>query len=452
MFPDALPLVLIAAPVATFVAIRWRRALLLSLPFLVTLNGVPLSGGGVSLRLDQLVACLLMIPLLAGAVAGTRRVRLDAASVCLMALLATNVLSSVLNSPVPAYSIRQCVNLASTWVIYVLMLNFLESASELEEFLACVVWAAIAASATGVIAFVLAVSGASIGGAEVSTSAAENLTHAYGAYGTMIEPNIFGSFTAANLLLCGAMLVGRSGESSPRISRTLLRWAVVFTGIGLVLSFTRGAWLGTVVGAACLIFAGRRTIRLRFRAGPLLASLVVTGVLLGILLVLPGETGTFFRFKLANIVNPASQTALVRWFSSIVALDQAAQHPFIGWGTFSFAALTAQGVDFQQFENWRNLWIGNYLLLALHDTGVIGLVFLVGVVVTVLTSASRAIRAMARAQNEYASRVLGLTAAFASFLVAFLATTGLSLGYSWLFMGLLACYARLVNERKLIVE
>jgi len=37
------------------------------------------------------------------------------------------------------------------------------------------------------------------------------------------------------------------------------------------------------------------------------------------------------------------------------------------------APLTAEGVDFQRFENWRNLWIGNYVLLAVHDTGVVGL-------------------------------------------------------------------------------
>jgi len=40
----------------------------------------------------------------------------------------------------------------------------------------------------------------------------------------------------------------------------------------------------------------------------------------------------------------------VRLFAYTTALQQMIDHPIVGWGTFTFAPLVAQGGDFQQFE------------------------------------------------------------------------------------------------------
>jgi O-antigen ligase len=423
----------------------------MALPFLVTLNGVAPRFGDASLRLDQIVATLLVIPLFAGAIAGTRRVRLDRASWWLLALLAVNVAASAINSPVPWYSIRQCLNLGSAWVIYVLLINFLEDLEELEKFLNRVVWAAIAASAIGIIAFALAAMGLHVGGADVTTSAAEYQTSAYGAYGTMVEPNIFGSFTAAQLMLVVALFVAATRESTT-ISLKLLRWAIALTATGLVLSFTRAAWLGGIAGFVCFWLLSGRMPNVRLRVGGVLAVFAAAGVIVTVLLLVPGDVGTIFRFKIANLFNVASQTAIVRLVSWALALEQTSQHPVMGWGTFTFGALTAQTADFQSFENWRNLWIGNYLLLAVHDTGVIGLALLIGALAIVIKQALRVLKTMSMEDRKHASRVVGLVAALAVFLVSFLATTGFTLGYSWLIVGLLAAYCRVLGERRTVAQ
>jgi hypothetical protein len=44
-------------------AIVWRRPLLLALPFLTILNGLTIPVGGSAVRIDQLAACLLAVPL-----------------------------------------------------------------------------------------------------------------------------------------------------------------------------------------------------------------------------------------------------------------------------------------------------------------------------------------------------------------------------------------------------
>ncbi|MEP7002116.1 MAG: O-antigen ligase family protein [bacterium] len=432
----------LAGAVAIIVAIRWRRVLLMTLPFLVTLNGVPLGVGKYSIRADQFVACLLLMPLLAAAVAGTKRIRLDKTSWILMVLLAINIMSSALNSPVPTYSVLQCLNLAATWIIYVVLINYLDNPRELEEFLRYALCGAIVASIIGIAAFFLALSGMHVGGAEVSQSAAQDLTTAYGAYGTMVEPNILGSFSAAYLVLAVAMLVARTREHESLVSDALLRWVVALTAVSLVITFTRAAWLGAIVGFACLLALGDVNLRARFRSGRVALVVVSVVVVVGALLLLPGNVGTLFRFKVMNLINPASQTAIVRLFTYVLAFEHIVQHPAIGSGTFSFAALAAQGADFRQFENWRHLWIGNHLLLALHDTGVLGLGVWIALLATIIARPLRLLRTMASRSGEYAGRVLGLVAAIASLLIAFLSTTGFSLGYSWLIVGMLAAYCR----------
>jgi hypothetical protein len=105
----------------------------------------------------------------------------------------------------------------------------------------------------------------------------------------------------------------------------------------------------------------------------------------------------------------------------------------------------AAGGDFAQFDNWRNLWIGNYLLLALHDTGVIGLLLWIALMWAVLSSGIRAVRTLGERDVELGRRAIALTAAVVSLLVPFLATTGFSLGYPWVLIGLLGAHARLAE-------
>src|SRR5262245_52262952 len=180
-------LALIAAPLLLLAVFRWRRAFLHALPFLVILNGVGIPIGSSSVHLDQLVVLLLLVPLTVQVLVGERRFQHDSTVWWLAGIWILNVVASLLNSPARTYSLLQCANLATVWVIYVVVLNFLDSREELDAFFDRVLWAAILACAIGITAFVLAVAGFPVGGAEVSRLAAERLTEAFGAYGTMVE-------------------------------------------------------------------------------------------------------------------------------------------------------------------------------------------------------------------------------------------------------------------------
>jgi O-antigen ligase len=430
---------LAAAALFGVAAIRWQRTFVMALPFLATLNGLSVSLAGASLRLDQLVAMGLVVPLAASTLIGQRRLRTDRTTWFLAAILAMNVLATVLNSPSRGYSLSQCANVASVWIIYIILHNLLETREDLDAFFRRVLWAAGAASALAIGAFGLAVAGVSIGGAEVSSGAALRFTNAYGAYGTMVEPNILGGFAAAYLVVCVSLIVDRTDVR-------MIRWVAGLCAIALVLSFTRGAWLGALAGMGWLAITRRRGLVGRIRIQRILIPLAAAALLVAALLAAPGDAGTMFRFKLTNIINVGTQTGITRVVQYSLAFQQWLDHPTIGWGTFTFAPLVAQGSDFQQFDNWRNLWIGNYLLLALHDTGLIGLGLWIAMLWGLMTRSAAVVRRQRAFDPEMARHTLALMLAVVTILVAFLLTSGFSLGYSWVLLGLLGAHHRLAES------
>jgi len=407
--------------------------LVMLLPFLVILNGLSIPIAGVSVRADQLAACLVLIPLAASTLIGARRLHVDSTVAWFAALLAMNVAVSIAHSPTPTYSLLQCANLASVWLIYVVVLNGLDTVEQIGVFVRRVLWAAIIAGAIGVAAYLLAVVGLDLGGAEVSASAATRFTDAYGAYGVMVEPNLLGSFAAAHLVLAAALLA-RGDTADARLAR----WTAGVCALAMVLSFTRAAWVGAIVGLAGVGLLRSGSMMQRIREPRIVRPLIAAVVVAVALFFLPGPAGTLFRFKLANLVNFQTQTGVVRAITYALALDQTAAHPWIGWGTFTFAPLTAEGADFQRFENWRNLWIGNYVLLAVHDTGVVGLGLWIGLLGSIVMRGVRAARILG-------ASAFGVTAAFLTLLIPFLATSGFSLGYPWLLAGILGACARVAR-------
>jgi O-antigen ligase len=436
-------LALVAIPVLSFAAIRWRRAIVMALPFLAILNGLAIPLGASSIRADQLAASILLAPLAAALLIGARRLRTDSTVWLIGAVLGLNVIASALNSPARTYSLLQCVNLATVWVIYLLLINFLETREDAELFLRRCIQAAMIASVIGIVAFLLAIAGFNVGGAEVSTASVEYLTKAYGASGTMVEPNIFGSFTAAHLVLSVVLLTLAGRMPSSVIPTRVLTALAALSAAGLVLSFTRAAWLGAVAGIVLYLLLGGRALGLRVRLPRMFVPVAVGATVVLLIVLGAGNAGNLLRFKVLNLVNFQSPTAALRLATYAVALQQVLAHPVLGWGTFTFAPLVAGGADFQRFEGWRNLWIGDYLLLALHDTGVVGLLTWLALLWSSLAGGIRAARASRESDPLIAGRTIALTAAVATLLIPYLATTGFSLGFTWVLIGLLGVYRHL---------
>lgn len=426
--------VLASVPVVVLGAILWRRTLVGTLPFLVALNGFLITIGGANLRLDQLAAVVGVAGLMAAALIGQGRFVLDRPAKWLLVVAALHAFSSAVYSPDPVYSLRQTANLIGAWSVYLVLINGMPDVQRANPVHRNMLIAGFLGAGAGVTAFTLSRAGLPVGGANVDPT----VNAPFGAFGTMYEPNIFGSYCEGYFVLAVATILFQPRSAA-------LRWAwplALVAGLGLLLSFTRGAWLGALVAVPMVVVLARRYAGLRISVFRLLTPVVVLAMIAAVFWFLPTEAGEFFRFKARNLINAQSENALTRLLIYGLAIEQFTAHPLLGWGTFSFATLTSEGVDFRSFEGWQALWIGNFVLQHLHDTGVIGLGAFVALLWTLIRDGLSSVRTVITHDRALALQHLALIAAFASLLVPFFFTTGFTLGYSWMFAGMVGGYTR----------
>lgn len=425
--------------VAAGVGAVYRRQLLLALPFLTALNGVPLMLGSQRIRLDQLACVFLVAGLVPALLTARRRLRFDAVTGWLILTFLINLVSSAVNSPAKLYSLTQAVVLTSVWGLYVVLINCLSTDEVIDRFLELMLLAGIIESSFGVVAFVLAEAGVPMFGA--LTGNALDFSVAFGAYGTLYEPNVFGSYCQAYLVLAAGMLWIAPKSLSRRRHRLVTILAGTSTG-GLLLSFTRGAWLGTLVGLGALAVFAAIFLKRRLPVARIVITTLVIAVVGVSAALLPGEVGDFVRYKLSNLTSTQSDTAVYRIMTALFAWQQFLEHPVLGCGTFSFAPLAAGvAANFTRLGG-AGLWISNWFVLSIHDTGIVGLSAFIALLAAGVLGGVRAARRLWTVAPAQAAVVISLSAAFIGLLVSFLFSTAFGLGYPWVFLGLLGAYAR----------
>jgi O-antigen ligase len=438
-----LALLLLALPLVVVAAVTGRRALLAVLPLLVTLNGVAIPVGGFAVRIDQVAALLLAGALLLGCVMGHRRPYVDPPMRWLAAFAVLNLVSSMLFSPDRGYSVTQVANIASAWLIYVVVVNYADDRATTRTLQRRYLVAGLFATALGALAFVLAKAGLDLGGANV-VEYVNDAAQPVGSFGTMREPNIYGSYSAAMLVLAAGLTLLPTPE--PIVGPRTARIVAMSSAVALIMSFTRGAWLGAFCGLIVLLVLAARYFGVRIRLRTLLAPVALLAVLSVALWFSPFEAAEFFRYKVRNLLNPSSSNAAVRLVAFGLAIEQFAQRPLLGWGTYSFAPLMAEGLNFRELENWQNLWIPNFALQVVHDTGVVGLLVFLALLGSIVRRGLRAARVAAATDRARAATLVALVASYCTLFVPFLFTTGFSLGYAWLLPALIGAHARIVLD------
>ena len=122
----------------------------------------------------------------------------------------------------------------------------------------------------------------------------------------------------------------------------------------------------------------------------------------------------------------------------MTALDETAERPWTGWGTYSFGDTHTDGLK----ASHELPWIGNFALTVLHDSGVIGtLCFGLFLLLTLRRGLADARLFWAHAP-EASARLVGLCYGVLALLIAFMATTGFSFGYAWIALALIGAHHR----------
>ncbi len=414
------------APIVVLLSLAiflFPKYFVLLLPFLGASTGWYLQVSGVNVRLEQAVGVALALVGLVYLVLGKIQWRKSRINYVLYSFVAINLLSSVLSQE-PKSSLFQLANISTSILIYFVVFNFVETRKEYQRFLKAMLIAGFCAMFYGLSLFVLGMLGFDVPGVNIQVSEI-----AYGIYGSMREPNIFGSYSGSMLMIGLTLLF--STEASPVFAR---RFAKVFSMVALfalLLSFARAAWVGAFCGVIVLLLYRKAwSQRFPFRLWGIIGFVLPLLVFLFASGMVPLE---FYSYKIQNLFNFDEGTGKYRALIWVKAWLNFTDHPFLGNGTFSYAYLNVEDAIPGGPEG--NAWISNLALLVLHDTGVIGFGIFSWLVWSIFRESIQTIRFAADVALKY--QAVAFQVALVLLLVAYQATSAFSYGFTWILIAMI---------------
>lgn len=267
----------------------------------------------------------------------------------------------------------------------------------------------------------------------------------HGAYGQLVY-RIDGEMAATNqyatYLLTGALIVTAliAGSALTKRVRFGLLVPLILMGLAILLTFSRGAWLGTGIALVALPFI------LRPRQG-LSALALAVGVIGIVELLHPGAAGQFLARA-----NSYDSSIIARENYQAIGFEVVKDFPFgAGWG--AWFTRVPSGVQAVSGFPWYH---DDYLQLA-TEIGIAGLAVLLWILGSILLMGLRASRRALRPTQ--AALLAGLTAAMIGMLVQtgtdqFLWHADIA-PHIWIVAGLLAAGANLAltdHERKSTID
>ena len=209
--------------------------------------------------------------------------------------------------------------------------------------------------------------------------------------GSLGAANIAASFLNLLMPICMCLFFA----STTKRLRQLAAVALLFGGIGLVLTMSRGGWIGTTIAfAICGVVA--------FRKGWLSPSVLVT-VGVGSLIL----AGAFWPILADRILGDDGGSAASRVPLVQISARMIADHP-MGVGANNWAVAGARYAELGEFREEWFYTVHNKYLLVLTETGWLGLLSYLGFILSVIGCGWRAWN---RDDRLLAPLALGLTAA-----------------------------------------
>jgi len=222
------------------------------------------------------------------------------------------------------------------------------------------------------------------------------------AEGTFDQPNQLGSFSALAAFVAVGLAMG--GRAWRERSAMLVSFGLV-TG-ALLLSLSRGAWIGTAAAVVFLAFAMRRSRRLILAVAiPILFVAAMAGALAS---SSPQVAVITQRIESFTVRSPYDNRPAI-WAE---AYREIADDPWTGQGPGSFPVASARAsseATTTSADHAHNLW-----LTWAAESGIPAALMLTGFIVAVGLGAAQALRAAGNARDR--AMVVGLTAAMITLL------------------------------------
>jgi O-antigen ligase len=404
------------------------------MPYLSALTGVDFLVGGLSVRLDHLVGIILFVFLFIS-ILKVKKIYLIKNDLFLIALWLLSLVVSYYNAPDTKYSLIQSINLITVGLSYFVITNQIKTKKHLDLFISAGFNTALFVSFFGTILFIVSfIIKKPLYGVNIEQS----INIPFGIYFTIKEPNLYGSFMFVHFFLSVIMLFEKTNQSFG-ISDKKIKAIVFFTAIGVLLSFTRGIWLATIV---CLFLYYIKSIK-RVLNNFYKIFIIVLTLVVFYTVTLNYFGITFLKYKIDNFFSIEEGTGEGRVFIWLTALDNWAEKKnfLFGNGTYSFASFYNKG----SYESDTNAWIGNFLVTLLHDYGIIGLVLFFCFLVGLLRTKKIKKLLMHNAKlKHYKALIISFRLAILGVLIGFFFTMAFSLTYVWMLFGLMVATKKII--------
>jgi O-antigen ligase len=337
------------------------------------------------------------------------------ADLLLLAYLGVALVASLLYAPIVRESLKFLGLMAYGVVLYWFVRALAANAENFSRGMSALILVGVGASAFGIAAWLVFPFGINLG---VQTYSLGTFA-TFSAYGTLFDSNTLGMFAMAAALVQTTLLL----DAAFARWRGALGAGVLIALIAVALSLTRTAWIGLLVGLLLIFLCSPQRRWVLMIGG---AALVLLGGALVASSALAGGGGAWANFSLARLLTGTS--ILFRLDAYARAWNDFLTHPLLGNGVNVFAQKYTSPAGARD-------WISNLVLMALHDTGIVGTLLLGAWLVWLGAAVWRALRVGRGMPRTF---LLALSIAYVALLLCDQATSVFWLGWNWVYVGLLA--------------
>ena len=354
-------------------------------------------------------------------------VRLEKLDYWILAYVALNYFSSAFRSSEPSATLRWALQNNLAVLPYFLIRFLVRDVGTLRKAFRILLAVGLAESAYGIFCFALHHGF----GTTIGIESGAYLFDVAAPYGSLFEPNLFGAYAASCAVLFLSLYLGNGRH------RVACMTGFVVASLATVLSLSRAVLVAFVFAVIWVVRKNRQAkTRWSWKVMIIVPSVAV------VLLLIATPIRAVLQERFANLFSEglAEETTITRYIVMAAALQDIPAHPLLGSGTASFQL----SFDWAKYvPEWTNIptWVGNVVVRIVHDTGLIGLVLILGFLVSIW----RQVRQNLRRRTDETPILLGLWAGTLLYCISFEATDGSMLAFTWVHLGFLASTAILIK-------
>jgi len=349
----------------------------------------------------------------------------------LLAFLTMNYFTSAVTSPDKSSTLRWALLLTLAVSPFFLIWQVVRTREQLDRFMNRWLLVGALGALFGILCFFSFVAFHT----EVGVSVFDFLGFIPAVHGSLWEPNIFGSYCTSFAVMFLFYFLNGARKNPWYLAGFLI------TTVASLLSLARQGWISLIfVGASILIYTQRTT---KFRVkhlAPIVVSVVIAFVVgFAVMGNLSDRIATF------SLDTAQEDPTVVRRAGMIaLAVQDIQEHPVLGLGTSSFQLLYIADSD-ATYTGLDNAWLGSFFFGIVHDTGVIGMILFLWLLVELGRRVRRVLAAPVRAPATTA--VGALSAGVVVMLIAYQFTDASTLAFTWIQFGLLVAALRIAEDR-----